>query len=198
MELTNYIDILEWIAVITGILFVVFMITENIWTWFFGIISSAIFVFIMYHRQLYSESILYFIYILIGIYGWYKWHKQSESQLDISKAGLPSHLLIIGGGIALTIGLGTLMKHLMPDSFRPYCDAFSSVFGLLASYMEAHKWLYSWLYWIVVNLFTVWLYMSRDLDVSSTLMLVYLLMSVVGLVSWSKKYKASQNSIGTI
>ena len=95
---------------------------------------------------------------------------------------------IIVTGIILTAALGTLMKELMPDSFSPYCDAFSSVFGLIASYMEAQKWVSAWLFWIVINAFSIWLYMSRELNVSSILMMVYLVLSIAGFYSWRSKY----------
>lgn len=183
--------VLEWIAVVTGLLFIVLMIIENIWTWICGIISSAIFVYIMYQNQLYSESFLYVFYVIIGIYGWYKWSDKPQSKSKIRTASKDTLIKIIVTGIILTAALGTLMKELMPDSFSPYCDAFSSVFGLIASYMEAQKWVSAWLFWIVINAFSIWLYMSRELNVSSILMMVYLVLSIAGFYSWRSKYHLS-------
>ena len=145
----------------------------------------------MYQNQLYSESFLYVIYVIIGIYGWYKWSDKAESNSKIRTASKDTLIKIIVTGIILTAALGTLMKELMPDSFSPYCDAFSSVFGLIASYMEAQKWVSAWLFWIVINAFSIWLYMSRELNVSSILMMVYLVLSIAGFYSWRSKYHLS-------
>ncbi len=191
MDITEYMVVIEWIAVATGLLFIVLMIMENIWTWIFGIISSALFVYIMYQNQLYSESLLYVIYVLIGIYGWYKWSDKSSDTIKIRTASKDTLMVIIGLGIVLTFALGTLMKQLMTDSFSPYCDAFSSVFGLIASYMEAQKWVSAWLFWIVINAFSIWLYLSRELNVSSILMIVYFVLSIAGFFAWRRSYHMS-------
>lgn len=188
MEISQYIQILEWIAVITGLLFIVLMILEIIWTWLFGIISSGLFVYIMYQSQLYSESLLYLIYVVIGFYGWYKWNDKASASIRIRTASKETLIMLIGIGIVTTLALGTIMKQLLTDSFNPYCDAFSSVFGLIASYMEAQKWVSSWLFWIVINAFSIWLYMSRELNISSILMVVYFTLSIAGFFIWRKKY----------
>ena len=194
IDTTPYMAWIEWTAVITGLLFIVLMISENIWTWAFGIVSSALFVYIMYVSQLYSESLLYVVYVIIGVYGWYKWSDKSKGAVEITTADRDTLIIIIVTGIVLTLALGTLMKQILTDSFSPYCDAFTSVFGLIASYMEAQKWVSSWLFWIVINAVSIWLYMSRELNISSILMFVYFVLSIAGFFAWRKKYFSSKTT----
>ena len=63
------IDNLELIAVILGLIYLILLIKEKIACWIFGILSSAISIYLFYSIQLYSEAILYFYYVIIGIYG---------------------------------------------------------------------------------------------------------------------------------
>ena len=123
--------------------------------------------------------------------GLYRWSDTTAKTLKVRTASRDTLVKIIVLGIVLTFALGTLVKQLMSDSFSPYCDAFSSVFGLIASYMEAQKWVSAWLFWIVINAFSIWLYRSRELDISSYLMVVYFVLSIVGFFSWRRKYHMS-------
>ena len=68
----------------------------------------------------------------------------------------------------------------------PYADAFSTAFSFLATYMEAKKIISTWYFWIILNTFSVWLYWSRGLEVYALLMIVYAVLSVVGLLAWRK------------
>lgn len=184
----NLIQILEFIALPAALLFLVLVIIENIWCWLFGIISSLIYAYIMYQSQVYSESVLYIIYVILGFFGWYKWYNSSPKDNSIKQANVKIHIVIISLGIILSLGLGQLMKYYLTDAFRPFADAFSTVFSLIATYMEAYKWLSAWIFWIIINIFSLWLYFDRGLKTSSILMLVYFVFSIVGYLEWRRRY----------
>jgi len=179
--------------VVTGLLFLVLLIYEIIWCWLFGIVSSAAFVVLMFITKLYSESILYFIYIFIGVYGWIRWTKGPQGVLRITKAPLRKRMILVGLAALLSVLTGYLFSN-YTDANRPYADAGSTVFSLLASYMEANKWLSAWLFWIGINGFSVWLYADRALNLSSMLMVVYFILSIWGFLAWRRKYLKQLNS----
>jgi nicotinamide mononucleotide transporter len=60
---------IEVFAVISGLIFMFFTIKENILLWLFGIISSALYVWIFYESGIYAYSLLYIYYVIIGFYG---------------------------------------------------------------------------------------------------------------------------------
>src|SRR5690606_41965166 len=64
---------LEIISVIFGIIYLVLMVRENIWCWLFGILASAITVYLYVEVTLYLEAGLNFYYILAGFYCWMFW-----------------------------------------------------------------------------------------------------------------------------
>ena len=53
--------------------------------------------------------------------------------------------------------------------------------------MVTNKVLENWLYWIVIDIVSIYLYFSRDLQLTSLLFLVYTVIAIFGYFSWSKK-----------
>ncbi len=181
--------ILEIFAVAMGLVFLLLLIAENIWCWLFGILSSSAFVVLMFMTKLYSESLLYVFYIGIGVYGWYKWRRPNGEKLQIKNSSISSNIILLVLGVILSFIIGSFFAN-NTDAQRPFADASSSVFSIIASYMEANKWLSAWIFWIVINAFSIWLYFDRSLNLSSFLMVVYFLLSIFGFMQWRKKLLA--------
>jgi nicotinamide mononucleotide transporter len=70
----NYIEIF---GAITGVLYVIFEIRQNIWLWPVGIITSAVYIWIFFTGKLYADMSLQGYYLVISILGWYWWLKGS-------------------------------------------------------------------------------------------------------------------------
>jgi len=145
-------------------------------------------IYLFFENKYYAESILYFYYVLIGIYGWQRWSKNDDSVLKVKTVGRLFHILAVLGGVISSYLLGiTLQKY--TDDGRPFADATSTIFSFIASYMEAHKILTTWIFWIVINLFSIWLYLDRGLKMYSGLMVIYFLLSVAGYIQWRHSYE---------
>ncbi|MFT5725026.1 MAG: nicotinamide mononucleotide transporter [Bacteroidia bacterium] len=183
------VSVLEWIVFTLNVVFLVLLIRENIWCWVFGIVASALSVSLFYQAQLYSETLLYSVYVVLGLYAWITWHRNSlKQQMPILKKGSQFHLIAIVIGIAVWSLLGFFFM-LYTDSKLPWADAFTTAFAFVATYLEAKKILHHWVYWIVVNLFSIWLYQSRDLPILAMMMLMFGIFSVAGLLIWKKQYQ---------
>ena len=61
--------ILESIAVLMAILYLVLAAKEDVKCWYAALISSLIYIYIMYQADLFMESILQVFYVLMAIYG---------------------------------------------------------------------------------------------------------------------------------
>jgi len=66
----NYIEIF---GAVTGILYVIFEIRQNIWLWPVGIITSAVYIWIFFTGKLYADMSLQVYYLVISILGWFWW-----------------------------------------------------------------------------------------------------------------------------
>lgn len=182
---------IETLATVFSLTYLFLLIRENIWCWFFAIISAILFVYSFINVKLYSEAFLYATFIPFSIYGWYKWsQKTTEEVLKVSRLSLKSHIFWVVIGFCLAFILGYIFKT-YTDAEKSFIDSNTTIFSFIASYLEAHKYLYAWAYWIVINGVNIWLYGSQGLSISSGLMIVYFIMSIVGLWRWRESYLAT-------
>lgn len=183
---------IELASVLLSIAFLVLLMRESIWCWPFGIVGSALGVFLFVapgaEVKLYSEAVLYTYYVWIGIYGWMRWKRKGKEESRIRAWSLKQHLQAFALGGILTPILGFVMDNIF-QSNSPYLDAFTTVFSFIASYMQAEKIFTSWHFWIVINSITIGLYLSRGLNMYSGLMMVYLVLSFFGLYQWKKRIR---------
>lgn len=66
----NYIEIF---GAVTGILYVILEIRQNLWLWPVGIITSAVYIWVFLTGKLYADMSLQGYYLVISILGWYWW-----------------------------------------------------------------------------------------------------------------------------
>ncbi|WP_420580382.1 nicotinamide riboside transporter PnuC [Reichenbachiella sp.] len=180
--------ILETIAVVLGLAYLYFLIKENIICWYFGIASSIVSIGLFYRSGLYSESILYIYYVVIGVYGLWLWRKPKPDQnrLSVRQISSKMYLNIFLLGTLFTGVLGYYFKT-YSDANEPYLDAGTTVFSFIASYLEANKFIDAWLFWIVINMATLVLYFNIDLNIYLLLTFLYLVFSFIGFSQWNRK-----------
>ena len=178
-------SIIESVAVFFSILYVILAVKERIWCWGAAAISVILYIYICYTAQLYSETGLQVFYLLIAFYGYYQWNK-NDSTLKIQQWTTTKHLLILLLGALLTFLMGFYFT-IYTNAAMPLVDSFTTVFSVFATYMVTKKVLGNWLYWIVIDAVSVYLYFSRDLHLTSLLFIVYTLIAIFGYFSWLKR-----------
>ena len=185
--ISNHIELLlEIIAVIFGVIYVFLAAKNNNWCWIFGILGSAIsIVLFVVYAKLYAEAMLYFFYVLAGIYGWLSWKKQTNAT-TVYQQSITKHITIIAIGIVLSFGLYYTLIFFFADAEKPLIDAFTTVFSFIATYLTAKKWLENWIYWIVIDFASTFLYYSRGLEIYALLMFAYTFMAIYGYLQWKK------------
>jgi nicotinamide mononucleotide transporter len=153
--------------------------------------SSALSVFLFIEAKLYSEALLYLFYIAIGAYGWLVWNKQTNAASDTPKEmSWPVMVFAMILTSVGALGLGYFFR-LQTDAARPFVDAATTAMSVVASVLEAHRIVSAWIYWIIVNGLSIWLYADRGLSIYAALMIVYFVTSVYGYSKWRKQWKAS-------
>jgi nicotinamide mononucleotide transporter len=181
----------EWVILGLNIVFLVLIIREDIRCWLFGIVAStlSVLVFLSPAVKLYSEALLYSVYVILGLYAWIHWHKSStKGKMPVQTLSWVLHARYVTIGIAAWIILALFFMRLT-DSEMPWADAFSTSFAFVATYLEAKKILRSWCYWIILHAFSIWLYLARYLNVMSLMMVGFVAFSILGLYQWSRSYK---------
>lgn len=182
----KYAIFFEIAAVICNLIFVLLIIKQKKSGWYFGILGSALSIFVFVETKYYLEAMLYGFYVVAGFYGIYQWNLPQKN--TITDINWQKHGVFIIGCTVLSLLLGEIFYR-YTDASLPYIDAATTVFSLLATFLEAKKILSAWLYWIVLNAFSIWFYSQKDIYIYAALMIIYTLLSVVGYSSWRKAYK---------
>lgn len=177
-------SILETIAVILSLLYVYLAAHQNNLCWLAAVISVSLYIYICFNAKLYAETILQVFYFLMAIYGFYSW-KKNNSQLQISTWPIKKHLFIILLGTILTFFLGFIFSN-FTDAEMPLVDSFTTVFSVFATYMVVKKILSNWLYFIIIDIISTYLYFSRDLHLTSLLFLLYTFIAIAGFIKWNR------------
>lgn len=181
----------ELIAVASALIYVVLAAKENIWCWPAALVSTVIYTVIFYDVYLWMDSLLQVYYFGMAIYGWYCWqyiNKRPQHVQHIQTWPMAFHVKAIALLTIISITLGWLMANFTPADF-PYIDTATTVFSVFTTYLVAKKVLENWLYWIVINAVSVYLYIEKDLEPTAALLVVYFFMALYGYLQWLAKFK---------
>ena len=186
-ELLNT-SLIEWVAVICSMAYVILIARKRIIAWLFALIASCIYVYLCIISQYYLESFLQIFYVLMAIYGWYSWNRAEQHDEFIKRWSLKAHGINIVLSTVITLILGYIFDQ-YTDQSLPYLDAFTTVFSIAATFMVAHRILENWIYWIVIDLLSIQLYANKDLNATAVLFIIYSIIAIVGFFQWRNLYK---------
>jgi nicotinamide mononucleotide transporter len=177
----------EVVAVITAVLYLLFAIRQQIICWLFAAISTAIYIWLFVAAKLYMESVLNVFYLVMAGYGWYIWSSGKTNGYDrpVVVWPLSTHAVAIVAIVVASTVNGYLLSAYTDAAF-PYIDSLTTWSAIWATFLVARKVLENWWYWLVIDIASVLIYWSRDLQLTSVLFGIYVIMIPIGLISWTK------------
>lgn len=194
-------NFIEIFGAITGVLYVILEVRQNLWLWPVGIVTSAVYIWIFFNGKLYADMSLQGYYLLISILGWFWWVKgrkvrvgeeergrRRKGKLNVSGLKLKTGIILAIVFATLFVGMWQILDR-FTDSPVPQCDSFITSLSIIATWMLARKILEHWYLWIVVNTVSSILFFTRGLYPTVILYLIYCAMSFAGLTAWKKTMK---------
>ncbi len=183
----------EVIAVVTAILYLAFAIREKIVCWIFAAISTAIYAWLFVEAKLYMESVLNVFYLIMAGYGWYVWNSGRDDghEKPVTAWPLKTHGVAIVAIVVLSLSSGYFLSNYSDAAF-PYIDSLTTWSAIWATFLIARKVLENWWYWLLIDIASVFIYWSRDLQLTAVLFAVYVTMIPIGLINWRKSMRAQQ------
>ncbi len=171
-------------------------IRQNIWCWFFAAVSTAIYIALFVRAKLYMESLLNVFYFAMALYGWYVWYSggDRESELPVTKWKLRTHATAIGVICGLAALCGTVLDRYSDAAF-PYVDSMTAFSAIWATFLVARKVLENWWYWLVIDTVSIYLYWTRELQLTALLFVFYVVLIPVGLIAWTRAYTEQRNPV---
>lgn len=180
----------ELIAVLLAIAYLLLAVRENIACWYAAFISTGIFLVIFWRVNLYMESVLQIYYLVMAVYGWYQWRQPAseEHYLPISTWSPSHHVYTIAIILILSAASGFLLNA-YTDARLPWVDSFTTWASVITTWMVARKILENWIYWLVIDSVSIYLYVDRELYFTALLFATYLIIIAFGYHRWKKVYQ---------
>jgi len=185
----------ELAAVTLAIAYLLLAIRQNIWCWFCAGISTAIYVLLFAEARLYMESALNVFYFGMAVYGWRVWYsgRSDSAELPVSVWPLRVHAAALIIVSVLASASGFLLDRYTDAAF-PYIDSATTFAAIWATFLVARKVLENWWYWLLIDTASVFIYWSRDLQLTSLLFVVYVVLIPIGLISWTRSFRKQETA----
>lgn len=178
-------------AVLFGIASVVFSRMENILVYPTGLVNTMLYTyFCFWWWGLYAEGSLNFYYTVMSIYGWILWAQRNKltntRKLAITNSSRREWIVaLVFFAVAWAI-LYFLLKQ-YTDSTVPWGDSFASATAYTGMWLMARKKVENWIWWILTNIASVPLYFYKGAVFTSVQYVVFLVLAVLGYMTWQKK-----------
>ena len=172
----------ELAGFVTGIACVALAVMQRIETFPVGIANNVFFVVLFTDARLYADAALQVVYIALGVMGWWVWATRAREPADVQRAS--TQLLL-----AITLGVGVATLILVPilraaHGAAPGWDALTTSMSLGAQLLLNLKRVETWYVWIAVDIIYVPLYLSRDLNLTALVYVVFLALCIQGWRQW--------------
>ncbi len=184
----------ELLAVVLGVAYLLLAMRESLWCWYAAFASTAIFLVLFWRVNLLMESALQVYYLVMAVYGWWQWQHGDDSNrgLTISRWTRQRHIMAITAILVAALISGALLHH-YTQAAMPYLDSFTTWGAVLTTWMVARKILENWLYWLVIDSVSIFLYVNRELYLTALLFIVYLVIAVFGYRKWLLHYRTQSS-----
>lgn len=198
---------LEAIAAFFGLLSVIFSMIKKVWVFPTGMISTFIYVYLLFNWGLYGDTMINAYYFIMSVYGWYFWlyGGSNEKEASISIMNPQEKKQAIG------IFLATILLVLIVYYFKPYIengfdrlqlanlsfqydwiqyvDSITTAIFFVGMWLMARKKVENWVFWIVGDIISVPMYLVKGYAITAGQYLIFIIPAVVGLILWYQDYK---------
>ena len=192
LKMTEYLqqNWLEVLGIIASLICVWLNTRQNVWGWFWAIISSGIYAVIFWQSNLKSDAELQIVFIALSLYGFYKWkfNEGEKATLFVSRIPFKLSLICLLFLGVFTVASGYLHSRYLGASL-PYLDAGLTAISLVATWMTARKYLENWLLWIGANICYVGMYIYKGLNGTSILYIFLIALALKGFMDWKRSMR---------
>ncbi len=188
---------IELLATLLALAYTVLAIRHSLWCWPAALLSTVLTLHIMVQSQLFTDALLQLYYAGMAIYGWLNWRRMTAQSHGVPQTvvewGGRQHLQLIAVTALAGLLLGYLMATYTSTDFA-YLGAQISCFAIVSTWLVAKKVVSNWLYWVVIDAASIYMYLQKDLYFFSALFLMYTVIATMGYLAWRSSYQLQQNN----
>jgi len=194
--------LLEFLGVLFGLLSVIFSSKRNILVYPTGIISTTIYVYILYNFGLWGDMLINIYYTVMSVYGWIIWAKNSEDNIHVRVSWASRKEWIICGFLFLfSMIFVTLIYYYKPYinnnfslfdiklgfehmDWANYMDIFTTSIFLAGMFLMAKKRIENWWFWILGDIICIPMMLYKELGITAIQYLIFTIICFKALKNW--------------
>jgi nicotinamide mononucleotide transporter len=180
---------LEIIAVLFGFLSVWYSKQNNILVFPTGLISTSIFVYLLFKWGLLGDMMINAYYFIMSIYGWYVWTRKVDEthvtpvSFTTKKEKITSVWIFLATLLFVFIVYNTFN---MWTSWVAYVDTLTTAIFFVGMWLMARRKVENWIFWIIGDLISIPLYFYKGFTFTSLQYLGFTVIAIFGYLTWKK------------
>ena len=180
---------MEITGVLFGLMSVWYAKKNNIWVYPTGIISTSIFVYLLFKSALLGDMIINAYYFIMSAYGWYYWSKREEQIIvhpisSTTKKEFETALLLFVASLLFVFWIYQVFDKW--KEWTAYLDTLTTAIFFVGMGLMARRKIEHWLFWILGDIISIPLYFYKGLTLTSLQYVIFTLIAIYGYRSWKK------------
>lgn len=195
---STHLIVLESVGVLFGLLSVIYSKRENILVFPTGIISTSIFVYILFVYGLLGDMMINIYYFSMSVYGWYLWTRKVDAThfIPITRTTVKEKkwsVVLFVITILFVVLVYVIFKKF--NSWTAYVDTLTTAIFFVGMWLMAKKKIENWIYWIVGDVISVPLYLYKGLVFTALQYFVFTGIAILGYIAWKKSIGKSPQTL---
>lgn len=179
--------ILEVIAVIFGIISVLCAKKNNIWVYPTGLVSTIIFVYILYKFSLLGDMLINIYYTTMSIYGWYLWTRKKNGIEEFPISTITNFDKVKAIFIFIFTSLFVIFVYKWFEKLNvwtAYIDTLTTGIFFVGMWLMAKRKVENWIFWIIGDLISIPLYFHKGLWFTAIQFIIFTFIAYFGYKEW--------------
>ena len=188
--------VLEITAVIFGLLSVWYSKNNNILVFPTGMISTAIFIYLLFKWVLLGDMLINAYYFIMSIYGWFIWTRK-ENNISTPITRVNSYEKKTGLIIFISSLVFVYLVYVYFEKWgtiTSYIDNLTTAVFFVGMWLMAKRKIENWIFWIVADIISIPLYFYKGFTFTSLQYLIFTFIAIAGYYSWKNILNKSQQT----
>ena len=190
--------VLEITAVFFGFASVWYSKQNNILVFPTGLISTSIFVYLLFKWQLLGDMMINGYYFIMSFYGWYIWTRKVDAKnlTPISRATKSEQIIaVIIFALTLVLVYQVYQFYDMWTNWVAYVDTLTTALFFVGMWLMAKRKIENWYFWVVADIISIPLYLYKGLTFTSIQYFGFTILAIFGFLAWKKNLSNSTQTV---
>lgn len=184
---------IEWTAAALGVANIALLVRRSMWNFPVGMAMVALYCLVFWEARLYGEAALQLFFFAAQAWGWWLWVRVGgpDDRVPVRWLDPLSQAVWVVATAALSLNLGWVM-HRFTNAALPYADSAITGASIAAQILLGLRRVENWVLWILIDLASIAVYLTKGLYPTAALYVLFLALSVLGLREWTTAARAAR------